>query len=108
MVDGVVDSAATEQRSPAPARRRFRRWRTLWVIAPVLFLVMLGVARIIYWRISIDYAPLKAEGSARPAVGPPGNVRSNPSGLVLTGAAGTQQLIEFAIENHGNHPIDLN
>ncbi len=94
---------------PPPARVRSRpRWRTLWVIAPVLFLLLLGVARIVYWRTSIAYRPLHVAGPAAPAVGQPDSVQVRPDGLLLTGSAGSEQMIEFPLLNSGNHPLEIN
>jgi hypothetical protein len=109
MVEGAIDSARTTERPPAATRRRRRRWwLRLWVIAPLLFLVMLGIARIVYWRTSIAYAPMKLHGTARPALGQPVHVRSTASRLAITGPAGTEQLLEFTLVNTGIHPLDIN
>jgi hypothetical protein len=102
----MVDTGVAQE--PAPAARKPRsRWRTLWVIAPVLFLVLLGVARIIYWRTSIAYAPLRLLSAGAPAVGEPENVTSTPSGFAVSGAESTRQVFEFPIENDGSHPVDI-
>jgi hypothetical protein len=102
----MSDTALAPPPASAPARSR-PRWRTLWVIAPVLFLILLGVARVIYWRTSIAYRPLHLTGLPAPAVGQPQHARVNPDGLVLTGTPGTDQLIEFPLLNDGIHPLDI-
>jgi len=53
----MVDTAVTPVPAPTPPRRR-PWWRTLWFLAPLLFLVVLVVSRVVYWRTSIAYHPL--------------------------------------------------
>jgi hypothetical protein len=103
----MSDTALAPSPPPAPVRTR-PRWRTLWVIAPVLFVIVLGISRIVYWRTSIAYRPLQLAGLAAPAVGQPDAVQVRPDGLVLTGATGTDQLLEFPVVNDGIHPVEIN
>jgi hypothetical protein len=105
----MVDAEVMDEpeAAPSPPRRRRRRWLTLWIIAPVLFLILLAIARVIYWRTSIAYAPLRLLNAGTPAVGQPVNVTAAPTGFVISGPEGTQQVFEFQIENHGKHPVDI-
>jgi len=108
MVDTEVAEEPAPSAPPPKSRTPRRRWRTLWFIAPALFLVLLGVARIVYWRTSIAYAPLRLVSAGAPAAGQPANVTSTPSGFLVSGPAGTQQVFEFQLKNHGKHPVDIN
>jgi hypothetical protein len=103
----MVDTALAPHPGAATPRRR-PLWRTLWVIAPVLFVVMLGIARIVYWRTSIAYAPLRLQGLGAPALGHPISVRTASNGLLMTGPVGSDQVFEFPILNDGIHPIEIN
>jgi hypothetical protein len=108
MVDTEVAEEPAAAAPPRKPRTTRRRWRTLWFIAPALFLVLLGVARIVYWRTSIAYAPLRLMSAGAPAVGQPVDVTSTPSGFLVSGPAGTQQIFEFRLKNNGKHPVDIN
>jgi hypothetical protein len=78
------------------------------VIAPVLFLVLLGAARVVYWRESVAYHPLKLQGLGAPAIGQPVHVATAINGLELTGSPGTDQIFEFPILNDGDDPVTIN
>jgi len=102
----MVDTAVAPVPASTPPRRRW--WRTLWFIAPVLFLLVLVVSRIVYWRTSIAYRPLHVAGPGAAAVGQPTSVAKTPTGLRSTAAAGTEQLFEFPLRNAGIHALDIN
>src|SRR3954451_23816202 len=108
MVDTEVAEEPAPSAPPPKSRTPRRRWRTLWFIAPALFLVLLGVARVVYWRTSIAYAPLRLVSGVAPAPARAANVRSTPSGILVSGPAGTEQTFEFQLKNHGKHPLDIN
>src|SRR4051794_9467879 len=91
----------------APPRRPRPWWRTLWFIAPLLFLVLLAVARVVYWRTSIAYQPLRLAGSGAPAAGQPAHVAPSAGGLRSTAPTGTDQAFEFPVRNTGIHPLDI-
>lgn len=91
----------------APPRRPRPWWRTLWFIAPLLFLVLLAVARVVYWRTSIAYQPLRRAGSGAPAAGQPAHVAPSAGGLRSTAPTGTDQAFEFPVRNTGIHPLDI-
>jgi len=104
----MVDTAVAPPRvAPTPPRRR-PWWRTLWFLAPLLFLVVLVISRVVYWRTSIAYRPLQLAGPAAAAVGQPTQVDLVPGGLRSTAVAGTEQLLEFPIRNDGIHALDIN
>src|SRR4051794_1638220 len=103
----MVDTAVAPAPVPAPRRRR-PWWRTAWVIAPLLFLVLLAIARIVYWRTSIAYSPLRLAGVGAAAVGQPDHTVPVAGGRLLDGPAGTTQLFEFPLENDGIHPLEIN
>ena len=95
--------------APAPAataRRPRPWWRTLWFIAPLLFLILLAVARVVYWRTSIAYQPLRLAGPAA-AVGQPARVAPAAGGLRSTARVGIDQVFEFPLRNSGIHPLDI-
>jgi hypothetical protein len=104
MVDTAVAPPST---APTPPRRR-QWWRTLWFLAPLLFLVVLVAARVVYWRTSIAYRPLELAGPAGAAVGQPSHVAVVPGGLRSTAPTGTEQLFEFPLRNDGIHALDIN
>jgi len=103
----VVDTAVAPVPAPTPPRGR-RWWRTLWFIAPLLFLLVLVLSRVVYWRTSIAYHPLRVAGPGAPAVGQPTSVVTTPTGVRSTAAAGTEQLFEFPLRNDGIHALDIN
>jgi len=102
----MVETAVAPASMPAGPRPR-RWWRTLWVIAPVLFLVLLAVARIVYWRTSIAYQPLRVVGLAKPAAGHRAHVVARDGVLRSTAKAGHDQLFEVPLRNTGKHPLNI-
>src|SRR4051794_12917464 len=103
----MVDTAVAAEPAASPPHRR-PWWRTLWFLAPLLFLVVLVVSRVVYWRTSIAYQPLRLAGPGAAAVGQPTHVAATAGGLLSTAAAGTDQLFEFPIRNNGIHALDIN
>jgi hypothetical protein len=108
MVDTGVAEEPASAAPPRKPRKARRRWRTLWFVAPALFLVLLGVARIVYWRTSVAYAPLRVVSAGAPAAGQSASVRSTRSGFLVSGPAGCQRVFHFHLNNHGMHPVDIN
>lgn len=103
----MVETAVAPRPTPSTRRRR-PWWRTLWFLAPVLFLAVLVVSRVVYWRTSIAYRPLQVTGRAGPAAGHPAQVAATATGLRSTAPTGTDQLFEFPLRNAGVHALDIN
>jgi hypothetical protein len=101
----MVDTDVTGQVAPPP--RRKRRWRSVWVIAPVAFVLMLGVARVVYWRYSAAYDPLRNGSYQGPAIGHPNELTSDSGSWQLRGPAGTTQLLDFFVDVAGDHAADI-
>ena len=103
----MVDTAVAPVPAPTPPRGH-RWWRTLWFIAPLLFLLVLVASRVVYWRTSIAYHPLRVVGAGAAALGQPTSVAPTPTGLRSTAATGTEQLFEFPLKNDGIHALEIN
>jgi hypothetical protein len=99
----VVETVAAEETAPRASRRRRP---SVYVIAPLAFVLMLLVARVVYWRVSIAYAPLQTAGFGGPVAGLPEHLTPGPQ-LHLVGPTGTEQILEFAVVNRGDHPLDI-
>jgi hypothetical protein len=102
----MVDTEVGPEPASAPPRRR-RRWLSIWVIAPVLFLLMLLIARVVYWRVSVNYSPLKLGSPGGPAIGRPLHMTYGTYGYQLSGRAGTQQELEFDVVNSGDDVVEI-
>ena len=101
----MVETAVAPPRTAAVPRRAW--WRTLWFIAPLLFIILLAVSRVVYWRTSIAYAPLRVAGAGAPAVGHPRHVTTGASGYSFPARARHEQMFEFPVQNDGIHPLDV-
>jgi hypothetical protein len=103
----MVDTQEAVPPAPRPSRRRRRRL-SVYVIAPVAFLLLLGVARFVYWRVSLGYAPLQPTGFIGATAGTANHLTGAQSAnWQLSGPPGTIQVLDFSLHNTGSQPVDI-
>lgn len=93
---------------PTAPRPRRRRRLSVYLVAPVVFLLLIAVARIVYWQVSLDYAPLRPGGFMGSVPGTANHlIGAQGATWQLAGRPGTIQVVQFSLRNTGRRPVDI-